>query len=202
MDIKTEIYTMWQIQENLLQQYRSMAITLFSLMLACILVFLSYFYDHHGDISLFRDPHYINAMGLMLIVSMHIMGIWGLISFKIICDQRARFVTFFQNLLLAAESGNLKKIIEKHKIENELCLMSIFRNIDRVSIPMPYESGNKYKDFISEILIFNSMRSAPKRRHYAARDFISKYFFRLFYILFVFTALITSAMVWFYISAK
>ena len=67
---------------------------------------------------------------------------------------------------------------------------------------MPYESGNKYKDFISEILIFNSMRSAPKRRHYAARDFISKYFFRLFYILFVFTALITSAMVWFYISAK
>jgi predicted exporter len=112
--MRQDIYQMWSIQESLLQQYRGLAITLMGLIAAGILVAMSRLSDGWDQLSgllpaILAGEATLRALAdlaiFAMMVTLLVLGIRAGIFFRKITGQRARFVTFYQNLLLAEENG-------------------------------------------------------------------------------------------------
>lgn len=197
--MRQDIYQMWSIQESLLQQYRGMAITLMGLIAAGILVAMSRLadaWDNLGgavpalmkgqpDLRVFADLA-IFAMMLTLLL----LGVRAGIYFKRITRQRARFVTFYQNLLLAEESGQLQTIATRHGIPYPVDLLGALRRISNTGFtPLSFEKhidSAGFAAFENEILQTGAANARPEIRHSMARKFLSDSIYSVFNWFFFF----------------
>lgn len=126
--LKDEIYQLWKIQEDLLQNYRIIAITLMGLVSAGCLVLMSNLDTSWPKYSgiLYKAyttpgyrPLFVVSMSIkiFLLISLWWLGWKGTQYFKKITDNRALYVTVFQDLLVMYENGELDAVLAEHNIE-------------------------------------------------------------------------------------
>jgi hypothetical protein len=205
MDRKSELYALWQIEEGLLQQYRSMAITLLGLIAAGLLVIIAYIMQTFSQFSYVHDQFFGQAVVIFIYSTLLFLGIYGNWNFQNICEQRSAIVTFFQNLIIAEENDALDKILDKHKIEKKIPFISIRRRINSPeSIPLPfeYQAGGNLSEFIIEMRQSRSLLGQSYLRHARARYFLSTFIYRVYSVFFFFCLIMLLVFVLKYIDFK
>jgi hypothetical protein len=201
----SNLLSMWTIQESLLQQYRSMAITLLGLLSAGILVIIANFIDNWdkiGGIFYGDKPKLsiiVTILAIILYVILLVLGITGTMKFKSITTQRAIFVTFYQNLTIAFEANTLRAIAERHSIPYPPPILHLQRLIiERKGIePLRYEMDlrKNAEGFIAEILEKGGRNEDWRIRHYTVRNFLSGFIYSVFTAFFIISSLIVLAII-------
>lgn len=197
--MRQDIYLMWSIQESLLQQYRVMAITLMGLIAAGILVAMSRLSDAWVDLEgsiteLWQDNLDLRNLAdltiFAMLLTLLLLGVRAGLFFHKITRERAGFVTFYQNLLLAEEAGQLEVIAARHGVQYPVELLGVLRRLsNRRFTPLSFERHihtHKFDDFRNEILQIETANSRPEIRHNVARNFLSDSIFFVFYCFFFF----------------
>lgn len=197
--MRQDIYQMWSIQESLLQQYRGMAITLMGLIAAGILVAMSRLSDAWNTLD-GRIPFLLKGSAdlrviadlaiFAMMLTLLLLGIRAARYFKRITRQRAMYVTFYQNLLLAEENGKLQLIAARHGIPYPIDLLGALRRMsnDRFT-PLTFERHLDTAKFISfqhEIMQSDGANSRQEVRHNLARKFLSDSIYSVFNWFFFF----------------
>jgi len=113
---KSEIYTFWSIQENLLQQYRSMGLTHQSVVAAGALLVLSLFdgdWEHYRGYFVLLPSASLSVVvplvlkTVLLVVFLYI-GFRGTLAFSSVVKRREQCVSFSHDLLIMEENQKLK----------------------------------------------------------------------------------------------
>ncbi len=195
MDRKSELYAMWNIQEQLLQHYRTFAITLLSIICASIFLYLIKYY---GDIlqphfGITNDRGWVNLIGFVILVILHVMAFSSNTYFKDMCKTRAELVTLFQNMLIAEENKKLSELLKKHGIPKDTSLVTLIRNKDGKARILPFElvQGN-YKGFFEEIMVPKRENYNTYKRYTSSRLFLQFQMFPIFYMMFTITAILST----------
>lgn len=192
---RDDIKYFWNIQEGLLQQYRIMAITLLGLLAAGILVLVSFLLSEGAATSWAQDRYFETLILLIMFFTLWLLGIVGTHNFRLIILERSRMVTFFQNMLIADESGKLDDIIAKSGAPKKLPLMYVCRRIGSHRLRpamLPLEAGIDFNAdlFVNELYLENEVVNNWRLRHHKTRPFLSKFIFIVFYLFFVLSGLI------------
>jgi len=184
---------MWQIQESLLQHYRTMAATTLGLVCTSILVFTSKYYSEFdkNNFNFTNDKFFINGLGLILLGSLHVLAVWGCYSFQQVCSHRAKVVTFFQNLLVAQENGTLNERLKAHGLPKNVAVVTLLRHMKSNNSTTGTMTRRDYAGFTKEFLD-EARQLAHDRKRKSVRSFLQHYFFLMFYITFLFTAMLAS----------
>ena len=192
MNRRTELFSFWQLQENLLQNYRVMAITLLGLISAGILVIITYFLQNRLEITYVEDVYRLDLVLLLLFMTLLVLGITGTNRFKKITRDRAFIVTFFQNLLLAEEAGKLSDILKKYNLPQDIKSLHLHRMITQKAktLPFQYEYDGDMEGFTRTMSLRYSELGQSFNRHHMTRKFLSDFIYEVFYAFYIF-ALIT-----------
>jgi hypothetical protein len=203
MEMRDQIVEMWTIQEGLLQQYRAMAITLLGLISAGILVAISQLADSWNAMDgalpkLFAGGGQFVMWAELVIYAMFLtllgLGIFTSRRFRKLAEERGRYVTFFQNLLVAEEAGKLAGICDRSGLDYPLRIMHVFRNISAAPgyRPMSFETplpAQVITAFRNEIMQLGGANENPDIRHHATRKFLSYWIYFVFDVFFGFAGL-------------
>ena len=191
---RAELFSFWQIQENLLQNYRVMAITLLGLISAGILVIITYFLQNRLQITYLKDVNKLDFVLLLLFLTLLILGITGTNRFKKITSDRASIVTFFQNLLLAEEAGKLSDILKRFNLPEDIKSLHLHRKITQKANALPfeyeYDGDSDIEGFTREISLRGSELGQTFNRHHMTRKFLSEFIYDVFYAFYVFASII------------
>ena len=100
-------------------------------------------------------------------------------------------VTFFQNLIIAEESGALPDIAQRHGVPYPLPTLSLHRRLSPGFRPMSFETASLqgFDSFRQEVLQVGSANANEQTRHNLARGFLSRILYTVFRVFFVLTAL-------------
>lgn len=197
--MRPEIYSMWAIQENLLQQYRIIAVTLMGLISAGILVAVSQvretldkFENLFDRFPAFDRFDFSSVIVLTLLITLLILGTITSWKMRNLTNKRGRIVTFYQNLLIAEECEILQVIAERHEIAYPVELLRLHRKFVNIkSMPLSFEPGTKNENvsrFINEIMQIGGHNEFDKERHDSAREFLKNHIYFVFNIFFFITA--------------
>lgn len=207
MDRKADIQFLWNIQEGLLQQYRIMAITLLGLIAAGILVLISFLLGDDAASNWRTDEFGTTVILLLMFGTLWFLGIVGTHQFRRIILERSHIVTFFQNMLIAAESGKLDDIVARSGVPEKIPFMFIFRRIQSRGvhpIPLPLEACISFDVdlFIREISLEKEFVGDWRLRHHKTRAFLSSFIFAVFYVFYALSGLILLTQSWKYMGAS
>ena len=194
MDRRAELFSFWQLKENLLQSYRIMAISLLGLISAGILVIITYFLQNRRGITWAQDDYKLDLVLLLLFLTLLVLGAAGTNRFKKITSDRASIVTFFQNLLLAEEAGKLSYILKKHHLPEDIKSLHLHRKITQKANILPFEfdyDGKSNMDgFTREMSLRGSELGQSFKRHHMTRKFLSEFIYDVFYAFYIFASII------------
>ncbi len=203
-ELRSEIYTMWNIQESLLQQYRGMAITLLGLISAGQLVAISHLSNQWDAMSCAGEQFFTGAPPIRFLADLSIwvmlcvllgFGIWASVHFKRTTNRRASYVTFFQNALIAEENDALRDIVETHGLRYPVRLLTIFRrlsntNFSRMSFEPDLDPA-AVQALLDEIMQKGAGRipteydyPVPRERHDLTRRFLKSAIYSVFIFFF------------------
>ena len=204
--MREPLYIMWSIQESLLQQYRAMAVSLMGLISAGILVAVSFissnWMNYDGllagkqSISASNFPKVATELVLfIMLVALIYLGFSASISFRKITKQRAEIITFFQNLILAEDSGNLEKLCDLHNLPYPVDPLILLRHrSNQKMVTLEFErfiSKGNFRSFETSVNSTGSPNQDQKVRHSIARSFLATKLFKVFNIFFSLCALYT-----------
>lgn len=186
---------MWSIQEGLLQQYRSMAVSLMGLISAGLLVTISHIsgnWLNYESIMLKPPTDWLKQLSdltiLAMLAALLILGFSASSSFIKVTRKRGEFVTFYQNLLLAEDSSQLEKICVGNNIPypvDPIILLRRFSNPQMESFAFERKiAAADFNSFCHRVNEIGGRNEDPLVRHNAARSFLSKILFRVFNVFF------------------
>lgn len=192
-----DIREMWKIQEDLLQQYRGKAITMLGLIAAALMVLISLLISSWDEVEgvflqLFCQGNLemIDAfifITLVIYAVLLFLGWQGNRKFKGICLARQKYVTFFQNLLIAEESGKLKDICSALAIPYPVKQNTILRHLESIKPPLSFErriDRQNLARFIDTILQSGEKNQDDRVRHGATRNFLKSWIFSVYNFFF------------------
>ncbi|MCC5991586.1 MAG: hypothetical protein JJT99_03585 [Rhodobacteraceae bacterium] len=193
----SDIREMWKIQEDLLQQYRGMAITMLGLIAAALMVLISLFVSSwtrvEGVILRLFSPGMPELSDAFILVTFIIyavllfLGWQGNVRFKGICATRAKHVTFFQNLHIAEEAGKLQDICAAANTPYPIMHITLLRHIDGLKTPLSFEAPFKKKDMqkFHDIILQTGQKTEDDRiRHDRTRGFLKSWIFTVYNVFF------------------
>ncbi|MCE1236217.1 MAG: hypothetical protein LWW93_07640 [Hyphomicrobiales bacterium] len=175
-------------QQNLLQSYRSVAVTHQALTAAIVMVMISVIENYDSIPGFFDNNNLSSIMIVILLMTLQaVVILYGKMTtdiFKEQTEKRERNVSILQHLMKIEESGYLKEKLSLVGINTTVPLSSIFQLI-----------GNKCKNASpdSNHLIFTEdqieaikdLTKPPKNKISTRLDF-SKSVFQIFYIIWAF----------------
>jgi hypothetical protein len=122
MDEKSELYTLLDHNQSLLQQYRSLTVMFQTFMIAIAAVFLNYFSTDRGSgASLWFSGIYL---------ALCVLGIFATVGMFQTCNIRALYVDSIQNIVYEVEAGRLA-------LGKNLPIFSILRYVQDRSKKLP-----------------------------------------------------------------
>lgn len=176
-DLKTELYGLWQAQENLLQQYRSMGLTHQSIIAAGALLIITLFDDKWADYrGILLSPQSIDPSLLLpfliksaLLFIFIFIGAKGTQAFSSMVLHRAECVNFCQNLIFMFENDTLQEFIGERRFQAFSSLMRFAGSEASLTRIGAHPAGGETIDRLMDQF------GPSARRDYSSHHFSRKY---------------------------
>lgn len=188
--VKDELYTLWNAQEGLLQQYRGMGLTHQSIIAAGALLIITLFNDQWDDYrGIFTGVAVPDASLLWpLLIKLVLLGVFiyigfrGTKAFASMIRHRGACVNFCQNLLFMAENGALDEFAQDDGRLDAFSALMRFAGADpKASVPGSAPSATPQTLALVERMAEGARRDYSS--HHFSRRFLNDEVFTVFNIV-------------------
>jgi hypothetical protein len=189
-DLKRELYTLWQAQEGLLQHYRGYTMVLQALLGAGSVALMSIIGEQLADTrravhgigaTQFDVPDLVLLTEYLLLLVFLVLGWSNLVAMRRIANNRARLVSFFQQLIMRHESGVLFEELKNAKfIENVGDMVPFLRMLKAVEDVVPRRPGPFTTEQFDYLWSLKTSSAGTPLVHGFTRTYLTKDFFDIF----------------------